>query len=633
MTGAGTLLDLIDRNAAEHPDLIATIDGDESLSWSGYRRRARAIALALLDLGVEPGEVVGLHMVNRAEHVHSDVGALYAGAVPASLHTTLAAEHLAYLAKDLAAVVAIVDADQLPLWLSIRGVLPDLRHLIVLDEDDPPSGVLRFDRLVDTAALEERGVEVDTATASVLPDNPITIVYTSGTTGQPKGTIITHAGVRFVMDGVVARAEEAGRPLPGPGCSGLSYVPLAHVAERMFSHYLACRQAATVTYVRDLGQLREMLPAVRPHFFLGVPRVWERIHSTIRQRAQSDPSPVTRALGRIALQVADTSGRATLARRAPDLRTRLGHPVLDRLVFGRIRAALGMDRLVMAASGSAPLSTEVLAFFTGIGITIAETYGMTETSAVLTSSPLGVPRPGTVGTPLPGMELRIGDDGEILARGPNITPGYLNRPEATAEAIDPDGWLHTGDLGELDSDGYLRITGRKKEMIISSEGRNISPVNVELALSGASDLLGPVYVSGDNRPYLVALLTLDPFGWQDWCANRGIPAATPDEAVAHPEVQAEAARAVEAGNRRLVGAEQVRGWIVLDHLWGSTTGELTPTVKLKRRVIAERYHSEVHRLYDDPASRGSQHAESGISARDEVPERPTQWAVAPDSRC
>jgi long-chain acyl-CoA synthetase len=258
----------------------------------------------------------------------------------------------------------------------------------------------------------------------------------------------------------------------------------------------------------------------------------------------------------------------------------------------------------LAVSGAAPISAEVLEFFAGLGITITEAYGMTETSAALTVSPLDRPRQGTVGTALPGVELRIAEDGEILARGPNITPGYLNRPEATAEAIDADGWLHTGDLGELDADGYLRITGRKKELIINAAGKNISPANIELAVSGGSDLLGPVFVYGDAKPYLVALLTLDPMGWPDWCAARGIAAATVADAAADPRVREEAARAVEVGNAGLARVEQVKRWTLLDHEWDSTSGELTPTLKLKRPVVTERYLDEIERLYAAPATAG-----------------------------
>jgi long-chain acyl-CoA synthetase len=601
MSGTGTVLDYLERNAAEHGQLVATIDGASRLSWMAYRERARTVALALLDLGVRPGEVVGLHMVNRAEHVQADLGALLAGATPTTYYNTLAADQLAYVAADSAAVVAIVDAEQLPLWTAIRDRLPALRHLVVLDVERPPDGVHRFETLVDaaSAALAQRGGEVDAAAATVSPGSTLTIVYTSGTTGHPKGTVITHAGARSVIDGVVELAEQTGFPLPPVGGSALSYLPLAHIAERMFSHYLACRQTITVTYVRDYRKMAETLPVARPHVFFGVPRIWEKIYATIRQRVEAESNPVRRGLGQTAISVARSKGTAVCAGRPADPLTNLVHPVLDRLVFARIRAALGLDRVQIALSGAAPLAAEVMEFFAGIGIRITEGYGMTETSAILTITRPDAPRPGTVGQALPGIELRIAEDGEILGRGPNITPGYLNRPAATAEAIDADGWLHTGDIGELDADGYLRITGRKKELIVNSAGKNISPANVELAISGESDLLGPVYVHGDNRPYLVALLTLDPLGWRDWCKLRDVEANTLAEVVEHPKVREEAARAVRAGNARLARVEQVKRWELLGEEWDSASGELTPTMKLKRPVIAERYADRIEALYSD----------------------------------
>ncbi|WP_028920943.1 AMP-dependent synthetase/ligase [Pseudonocardia acaciae] len=603
-TDRGTILDLVDHNATEHPDRAAIVDGQTRLTWSQYRRRARAVALALLDLGVRPGEVVGLHMVNRAEHPLADIGALYAGAIPTSFYNTLAADQLAYVADDCGATVAIVDADKLELWRTIRDRLPRLRHLVAVDLDpaEPaPEGVRRFEDLVAAAEerLDARGDEVDKASALVRPDNTLTIVYTSGTTGNPKGTVITHVGIRFVLEGVDAQRTDDTGP-PPEGWSAVSYLPLAHLAERTFSHYMACHQAITVTYVRDPRRVAEALPTVRPHIFFGVPRIWEKIHGAIRERAATAPSPVRRALAGAAFSVARRVGQARFDRRTPDLAARLLHPLFDRLVYSRIRAAIGMDRVEIAASGAAPLSVEVMAFFEGIGITILEAYGMTESSVALTVTPPDAPRPGTVGKPLPGVELRLAEDCEILARGPNITPGYLNRPEATAEAIDADGWLHTGDLGTLDADGYLTITGRKKELIINAAGKNIAPGTVELAVTGESGLVGPVCVYGDAKPYLVALLTLDPIDWQAWCAARGISVATVAEAVADDRIQAEVARAVEAANARLSRVEQIKRWTLLDHLWDTGTGELTPTLKLKRPVINERYREQIEGLYAAP---------------------------------
>jgi len=597
-----TLLDLVDCNAIEHPDALALVDGENRLSWSEYRAQARAIALVLLDLGVARGDVVGLHMVNRAEHVLADVGAVMAGAIPCSYYNSLAAEQLAWVAADSAASVVVVDAARLPLWLAIQEYLPRLRYVLVLDlEPDvvPPLGVERFEQLVAVASeqLGQRGLEVDHASYQMHPSDPLTIVYTSGTTGFPKGTVITHTAALWVMEEVNRQlVEHLGSPVP-IGWSTVSYLPLAHVAERLFSHYQALARAITVTYVRDSAMLPQVLPATRPNLFLGVPRVWERMYGAIRERATTQKSRFRRLLVNSAISVAREVGTARLTGKNARWWTRLRCPLMERLVYRRMRAALGLDRVELAVSGAASLPAEVMAFFAGVGITIIEVYGMTETCAMLAHSPLDAPRLGSVGRALAGIDLKIAPDGEVLARGPNIMPGYLNQPEATAEAIDAAGWLHTGDIGVLDNDGYLRITGRKKELINTASGKTISPAGVEGALSSGSDLVGSVYVHGDDKPCLVALATLDP-SWAQWCAARDIKVHSIAEAVADGRVRLEVARCIGAGNAALSRVEQVKNWALLPEEWSSETGQLTPTLKLKRTVIAEWYRDEIEELYD-----------------------------------
>ncbi|MFC5288286.1 AMP-dependent synthetase/ligase [Actinokineospora guangxiensis] len=583
----GTVIDLLRRNAAEHPDILAIVDGDSRLTWGEYASGAGAVALALLDLGVRRGEVVGLHMVNRAEHVLSDLGALLAGAIPTSYYNTLTHDQLAYVAADSACRVAIVDADKLDTWLAIRDRLPRLRALVVVG-GEAQGPVVSYEDIVARAARAygDRWQEVGRTAARVRPEDTATIVYTSGTTGHPKGAVITHAGIRAALDGVVGRAVEDIGGHPAPGYAQISYLPLAHMAERTITHYLACRIASTVTYVRDIRELADALPAVRPQVFLAVPRVWEKLRSAVVSRAAD------RTLLRRAVVVATAAGRLGPL-------GRIEH-ALHRPFHRAIRARLGLDRMVIAVSGAAPIPPDVLAFFRGIGVPVVEAYGMTETSAVLTIDSLRSPTPGTVGRPLPGVELRIAADGEILAKGTTIVPGYHNRPDADAEAFDADGWLRTGDLGSLDADGRLRVTGRKKELIITAAGKNISPANVEQAIGSASDLIGSVYAHGDGKPYLVALLTLDATSWKPWCQARGVPARTTAEAAAHPAVLAEVARAVAAGNTRLSRVEQVKRWALLDRPWDGTTGELTPTLKLKRPVIREKYAADLAELHRSP---------------------------------
>jgi long-chain acyl-CoA synthetase len=599
----GTLLDYVERNAAEHSGVVALVDGERLLTWAEYLRKARAVALALLDLGVGRGSVVGLHMVNRAEHVLADVGALFAGAIPTSFYNTLAPEQLAFVAADSAAHVVIVDADQLPYWLAIRDQLPDLRHIVAVDLDldqPPPAEVRAFEDLLDIAEaeLEQRGAKVDRARAEVAPKDTLTLVYTSGTTGPPKGTVITHAGALQVAEEVGRQlGEHLGGPVP-VGWTSVSYLPLAHVAERMFSHYLAQVLTITVTYVRSMTELPRVLPMARPYLFLGMPRIWERMHGAIRERAVTSRNPVRRTVVGGALAAAGRVGRARLDGGPVGFWTSVMGPIREHLVYSRLRAALGLDRVVLAVSGAAPLPADLMVFFAGIGITIIEVYGMTETAAMITASPLAAPRPGSVGQPIAPIELKIAEDGEVLVRGANVTPGYLNRPEATAEALDSAGWLYTGDIGSVDDDGYLFLTGRKKELINTASGKTISPGNVESTLSAGSDLIGSVYVHGDAKPCLVALVTLDASNWRPWCEARGIEVASLADAVADGRVRLEVARSIGAGNAQLSRVEQVKNWTLLAVPWGSETGELTPTLKLRRPIVAERYRDEIEQLYD-----------------------------------
>lgn len=595
-----TVIDLVRRNAAEHGDVMAIVDGERRLTWAEYERQAQAIALVLLDLGIEPGDVVGLQLVNRAEHVLADVGAMLAGATPSSYYNTLAAEQLAYVAADSACKVCIVDREFLPTWLAIKDRLPELRTIVVMGP--APRGVLSFEVLTAAAqaSLPDRIAEVHEAAAKVQPDDPATIIYTSGTTGPPKGTLVTHAGICTVLAGILTRVAEDLGEIPEPGRTQVSYLPLAHLAERMITHYLGTALVSTVTYVRDLRTLAENLPAIQPHVFLAVPRIWEKLLGAVTERTVTEQSPVRRALLRRAIVVARQVGRARFGAGAgPGLR--LQHAMFERLVYRRLRLQLGLNEMVVAVSGAAPISQEVLVFFRGIGVTIVEAYGMTETSAVLTLNSLSEPRLGTVGRALPGVELRLAEDGELLARGRIISPGYLNRPEATADTF-IDGWLHTGDLGRIDADGYLSIVGRKKELIINAAGKNISAANVEQALSSASDLIGSVYVHGDNRPYLVALITLDS-AWRQWCTARRIEVTSPADAATHPAVRAEIEQAVRTGNERLSRVEQVKRWTLLDSLWGTDSGELTPTLKLKRSVVRDKYAHSLNTLYDPEPSK------------------------------
>jgi long-chain acyl-CoA synthetase len=462
------------------------------------------------------------------------------------------------------------------------------------------------------AKLPDRRGELDEVVATIEPGDPLTLIYTSGTTGPPKGTIITHEGIRFTtgragqalaravpnLEGArYDRVVHGGRLRLPVGMDQLSYLPLAHVAERFSSYYNAMLYAWTVHYVRDLTTLAEMLPQVRPETFVAVPRVWEKLYGGIMAKLEEEPNERKRKLGLKAMEVARTKGLADIERTGLDLKTRLLHGLFERLVYSKIREAMGFDRCLLAWSGASAISPDLLATFTGMGVIISEVYGMTETSTLITITPPGKPRLGTVGVPIEGIELRVAEDGELLVRGPNITPGYLNKPEKTAEAIDEEGWLHTGDLAEIDSHGYVKIIGRKKELIITSSGKNLSPNNIEETIKSTSPIVGQVLAYGDDRPYITALIVLDPDTTPAWCESHGITFSSVEQAAEHPQVRAEVERAVEEGNARLARVEQVKRFKLLATEWTPETEELTPTMKLKRTVVHERYADEIDALY------------------------------------
>ena len=583
---AGTLVDLFLRNVETIPEQPALTDADTTLTWAQYGETARSLAAGLAELGVRPGSVVGMQMANRYEHLVSDTAALLAGAIGVSVYNTLSEEQAAYVAGDCGMQVVITEPAHLPLWQRIRPDLPRLEHLIVIDGPSD-SGVLSFAEVL--ARGRERAADGQPFSPSaVTPDQPATIVYTSGTTGNPKGVVVTHGGIRFTADWLSSAfgrqlAEKNAAPAEGddplgPGSRMVSYLPLAHVAERFQSHYLAWAWGSHVHFVAQMDSLPMGLVTARPTFLLGVPRVWEKMVNAITSKvAAATGQPV--ALARTAL------------RAMPDTAV--------------LRAAIGLDRCSIALCGAAPVDADLLETLNAIGIPLIEIYGMTESTGLITLSSLAAPRPGAVGTTWhPEVEMRIADDGEILARGPNITPGYWERPEATAEAIDAEGWLHTGDLGLIDDNGDLRVVGRKKELIITSAGKNIAPTVVETAIKKESALIGHIVAVGDQRNYLVSLIVLDPEAVAAWADERGLATTDFAELACHPDLIAEVDAAVDAGNRRVSRVEQIKRYRILDHAWAPGSTELTPTLKLRRNLIADTYKSLIDELYEAGATAG-----------------------------
>ena len=600
--GDRTFVDVFHETCDAHGDQPALVertdDGVAARSWEDYRREATALAVGLRQLGVQPGEHVALMLTNRPEHVLSDMAALLAGAIPTSIYQTMADEQLAYVAGDCGAVVAIVDDPAtLERWLAVREDLEELRTLVVVD---PPAGELPHGvtTLSQVRELGEHPAPEDLAELAHIrrelrPEDAATLIYTSGTTGPPKGAIITHRNVLYQLAALPTIFDLRA------GLRVISYLPLAHIAERVVSHYLGVGRALTVYFVRDVAQLVETLKGARPHLLFGVPRVWEKVHTRLLEHIADTEPAVKRRLAERAVAVGRRRAELLLAGEPVPRGLRLQHAALDRLVLAKIRDGLGLDRIVHVASGAATLDPELMRFFAGLGLEILDIYGLTETTAVVSCNHPGRPRPGTVGFPLPGTQVRIAEDGEVLVHGPHVFAGYHNRDEATREALDDEGWLHTGDLGTFDADGYLRVTGRRKDLLVTSGGKNIAPSSIEDAIRTRSPIIAQVCVIGDRRPYVSALIALDSEALTDWSQRHGRPLTGVGEAATAPEVLAEVERAVEEANTGLSRPEQVKRWTIVPVEWTVDTGEVTPTQKMRRAEVLQHFPELVSGLYDE----------------------------------
>jgi long-chain acyl-CoA synthetase len=572
------------------------IDGEwKTLTWAGTRTRALETAAAFAALGLESGDVVALMMPNRSEHVLADLGAVHAGGVPTTVYATLAPDQVAFVAGHCSARYAVLDGkDQLDRWQPVLDRLPDLRKIIVVDADACPAGdrYLSWDALTD---LGRRELAADPAAAdrrwqAVKPEDTVTLLYTSGTTGDPKGVLITHSMVLHEAEMVRRTSTLPEHP------SGISYLPFAHIADRVLSYYLPVRLASHVHFCPDPAQLTAVLGEVRPHSFFGVPRVWEKIMAGIQAVLSAEQDEAKRQ----AVQGALEAGRAYVTAQeygntlTPEVTA--AFEAADAAVLTPMRALLGLDRVRQASSAAAPLPVEVARFFAGLGLKIFDAYGMTETTGAVTANLADSFKLGTVGRPFPGVDLTLAEDGEILVRGATCTPGYLRRPDATAELIDAGGWVHTGDVGRLDADGFLTVVDRKKELIITAGGENIAPSLVENHLK-EHPLIGQALAFGDRRPYVVALITLDGEVAPVWAAAHGVDTTDLAALAEHPLVLEEVAKAVEDANTRLARVQQVKKWRLLPAEWTAESEELTPTLKLKRRVVHAKYSADLDDLY------------------------------------
>jgi long-subunit acyl-CoA synthetase (AMP-forming) len=542
--GAATIAEAFRLTVEDHPDRLAVSSEDLELTWSQLRDRSDAFAGTLARLGVRRGDTVAMMVSNRPEFEIADIAVMSLGATPFSIYLTSAPAQVAYVIKDAGARVAIVEAPFAQL------VEPLVDHVLIVGEWD-----------------EEPGFEPDWR--AIGPDDLLTLIYTSGTTGPPKGVQITHGNMMAAVDAVEQRVQ-----FP-EGSRVISWLPSAHVAERTAHHYLPIVFAMSVTCCPDPRRIGEWLPKVRPTWFFAVPRVWEKLKAGIEAKlADNEDAQKLIAAGKQKVEL-EQAGRPV----PEPLQQALS--IGEEKLFGPLRAAIGLDMVKVANVGAAPIPRDVLVFFHALGVPLAEIWGMSETCGAGSSNPLERIKIGTVGLPSPGVELKLAEDGELLARSKVVMAGYRNLPDKTAEALDEDGWLHTGDVATIDEDGYVTIVDRKKELIIDATGKNMSPANIEAALKGASPLIGQACVVGDGRSYNVALLVLDP----DY-------AQTVDD---HERIVAEA---VEAANATLSRPEQIKRWTILGEDWVPGGDELTPTMKLKRRPILQKFASEIEAMYD-----------------------------------
>ncbi|MEU3794006.1 AMP-dependent synthetase/ligase [Streptomyces fructofermentans] len=596
-----TLPMLLERNARTHPDLpalswraaegeAADEGGWATLTWAQVGEHTTRLAAGYAALGVGRGDHVLLMMANRPEHWLSDLALVRLGAVPVSVYGTSAPEQVTHIARNCRAALAVVEgAAQVELWSPLLADADTPLARLVVVETGAEGEHVPYASLGREPVPEQFGKSLDTAG----PEDTLTVVYTSGTTGEPKGVVLSH---RHVLAN--ALALDAVVELP-PHVEHICYLPFAHIAERMLGIYLPCHRASHVYLCADPASVAEAVRAVRPAQFFGVPRVWEKLAAAVRAGLSLLPAERRAAIEEAADVAREHVGYRERGESAP-AELEAAYERHREQVLLPVLAMGGLDRVDWAASASAPMPIDVVRFWAGFGIVIMDAWGLTETTGVATTnSPRTGFRLGSVGRPVSSAEVRVAADGEIEVRGATVFAGYLREDGGVRPAVDAEGWLRTGDIGRLDEDGYLWLTDRKKEMIITSTGKNVSPALVENALK-EHPLIGQALVHGDNRSYLVALLVLDAETAPAWAAARGIDSGSGLTALAaHPAVREEADRAVAAANARLNRTEQVKRYVLLAEEWGPATGELTPSLKMRRRVIHDKYASALAGLYED----------------------------------
>jgi long-subunit acyl-CoA synthetase (AMP-forming) len=594
-----TVSEVLERTARTHGGraaLKAKRDGQwQATSWNEYRDQAKLVARGFLRLGLQPRDGVVIMSYNRPEWFLADLGAILAGGLPAGIYISSTPEQCQYIAEHAEASVAVVENEQyLRIFLSIRDRLPKLKAIVLMTGEasaDGGDGVCTWNRLLALGG-EVPGADLQARIDAQKPEDLCTLIYTSGTTGPPKAVMLTHHNVTWTARRVVEAYDVSERD------DMLSYLPLSHIAEQIVSLHCPMSTGACSWFAEGMEQLADNLREVRPQFFFAVPRVWEKMQAGIQAAGSKNP-PLKKKIAAWARGLGLEAGEAMEAGRRdrPFL-----YGLVHKLVFSKVHARLGLDRARVCATSTAPISVETLRFFLSLGIPIMEVYGMSECTGPATFSTPDRFRLGKVGYAIAGTEIRIAEDGEVMMRGPHVFPGYFKNEEATREALDAEGWLHSGDIGELDGvegvegQGFLRITDRKKELIITSGGKNVGPQILENKLKQIP-VVSQAVVVGDRRNYLAALLTLDPLRAPIEAEAAGSPHRDPKDlagcAVFHTHLE----KQVEEVNRTLARYETIKRFAILPRELSIEEGELTPTLKLKRRVIHQNHAEEIERLY------------------------------------
>ncbi|WP_082949242.1 AMP-binding protein [Mycolicibacterium celeriflavum] len=579
-----TLPQAFQRTARIAPDAVAlrTVGDSQTMTWRDYAARVGQVAAGLAALGVGRGDTVSLMMANRIEFYPLEVGAQHVGATSFSVYNTLAANHLADVFANAAPKLMFCEHQYVD-RIKASGAPID----IIVCIDDPPEGTISVDDLIAGGSPD---FDFEAAWHAVQPDDVATLIHTSGTTGNPKAVEATHTSLLFEVFGIdeVLGLQHGDRII--------SFLPTAHTADRVTALYIQEVIGAQVTVVPDIRMITAALSDVRPTVWGGMPRVWETLKAAIETRVAAETG-VKKVVDGWALGQAKRRARALLAGSEPGVAERVQYALADELVLSRLRVTIGLDRARWLISGDAPIPKETLAFFVGLGLPITEVWGMSELSGIAT---MNHPRDavlGSVGRPLPRLETKVAADGEFLVRGPLVMKGYHNEPERTAKAIDADGWLHTGDIATVDSDGNVWIIDRKEELIVNAAGKTMSPSSIENTIKAACGLVGAMMIVGDARPFNTALIVLDPDTASSYAARNGLTDASPEALADAPYVIAKIAAGVERGNVKLSPAERIKRFKVLPVFWEPGGDEMTLTMKLTRKRIAQKYATDIADLY------------------------------------